>query len=135
MSKKIKKVLVIEDSPISQQLNEKLLIRDGYQVIEAFDGEMGIRLAKSERPDAILLDIILPDMDGKNVAYALSEDDTTKSIPIIFTTNTLDPKKDKGNEVIEVHGKSYRAFAKPLHNNKLLSVLRKEINKRIYNNI
>jgi CheY-like chemotaxis protein len=81
------------------------------------------------------MDIILPDMDGRDVVKALAHDQVTKHIPVIFTSNTVDPEKDKGHEVIEVEGKEYRAFAKPLHHRKLLSTLRKEINKIVHHNI
>ena len=135
MPKNLKKVLVIEDNPVTQQLNKKLLSNDGYQVIEAWDGQSGLKLARSEKPHAILMDVILPDMDGKEVAQRLLKDEATKDIPIIFTTNTVNIKVDKGDQVIAIDGKLCPAFAKPLHHRKLLSTLRKEINKKIHNNI
>ena len=68
----------------------------------------------------------------RSVVVFLEKD--TDDIPIIFMTVTIELDKDKGKESIEIYGRQYRAFAKPLHNRKLLSVIRKEINKRIHGN-
>ena len=62
--------------------------------------------------------------------YHLNPD--TANIPIIFTTNTLSLEADDGSQVFEVDGEKYRAFAKPLHYRKLLSTIRKEINRKIH---
>ena len=129
-----KKILIIDDDYSFIRLLQKWLKVANYNVIEAMDGTTGLRSAKNESPDLILLDIILPDIDGKEVARRLAHDLKTKDIPIIFTTITIDIKKDKGDQKISIGGRSYQGFAKPLHNAKLLSAIRKTINRRIYRN-
>jgi CheY-like chemotaxis protein len=129
MSKKTKKVLVVDDSPVMQEVTEKLLTRNGFEVIACWDGEECITKAKSEKPDAILMDVILPDGDGKEFAKKIKENEQTKNIAIIFTTNTVSLEDDKGYESFKIDGTVYRAFAKPLHDQKILSVLKKEINR------
>ena len=88
-----------------------------------------LKMAKTDKPDAILMDVIFPDGDGREFVKKLKQDPVTKDIPIVFATNTIDVKDDKGNLIITIGEESYRAFAKPLHYPKLLSTVRKEINR------
>jgi len=81
-------------------------------------------------PDLILLDILMPGMDGKEFVRQLQKDAKIKDIPIIFITVCIDVEKDKGHEEIEVNGIHYPGFAKPLHNARLLSLIRKTLNRR-----
>jgi len=103
---------------------------DGYRVISAVDGSMALRKAKEESPDLILLDLMIPQMNGKQIAISLKDMPETKDIPLIFITATLGVENDKGDEEIDIDGRLCRIFAKPLHNPKLLSVIRKTINRR-----
>lgn len=82
-----KKILFIEDEPALQTTFGDILKQNGYKMISALDGEIGLRLAKSEKPDLILLDLILPKMDGFDVLKSLKEDPKTKKIPVIILTN------------------------------------------------
>ena len=83
----MKKILFIEDEvAIQKTLGESLRKKD-YEVQSALDGEIGIKLAKSENPDLILLDMILPKKNGLEVLEALREDENTKDIPAIILTN------------------------------------------------
>ena len=136
MIKKVhKKILVIDDDPVTVRMLEKVLRRDRYEVIKALNGKTGLAKAKDEVPFLILLDVLMPDMNGMEVARKLKGDLATKDIPIIFLTITIPLEKDKGRETINVDGTLYRAMAKPMHTAKLLSMIRKEINKRIHCNI
>jgi len=83
----MKKILFIEDEPTLQKAISRFLEQEGYQVINALDGDLGLEIAKKEKPDLILLDIILPKKDGFEVLKGLKEDETTKDIPVIFLTN------------------------------------------------
>ena len=83
----MKKILFIEDESALQKTFGDILKSKGYQIIKALDGESGLRLAKEERPDLILLDLILPRMDGFNVLKGLKASEETKSIPVIILTN------------------------------------------------
>lgn len=81
------KILVIEDESALQKTFGDMLTREGYEVVKALDGEIGIRLAKKELPNLIILDLILPRMNGFEVLKALKTDTTTQSIPVIILTN------------------------------------------------
>lgn len=126
------KILVIDDDYSFIRLMQKWLRVANYDVLDASDANSGLKLAKQGLPDLILLDIIMPDFDGKEVARRLFGDPATKNIPIIFTTVCIDLKVDKGDQKIEVDGHLYQGFAKPLHNARLLSAIRKMLNKKNY---
>lgn len=83
----MKKVLFIEDESALQRAATQILSEEGYQVLSALDGEIGLRLAREEMPDLILLDIILPKKDGFEVLGELKSDSATKNIPVIILTN------------------------------------------------
>lgn len=129
-----RRILVVDDDPTMVRLAEKFLMNDGYMVSIGKNGAEALNSVRGEIPDLILLDVLMPDMMGVEVASILQEESETKDIPIIFMTVTINLDKDKGSELIDVHGKKYRAFAKPVHQRKLLNTIRKEINKRVNKN-
>ncbi len=83
-------VLVIDDEAPIRLLCRVNLEAEGAEVLEAGDGERGLELARRERPDAILLDVMMPGLDGWTVAERVLEDDATRRIPIIFLTARAD---------------------------------------------
>lgn len=85
MDKKVK-ILFIEDEPDHMMLVKAWLDRIGYEVIGAEDGLAGVEKAKSEKPAIILLDIMMPQMDGFEVCALLKADPQTKNIPILVVT-------------------------------------------------
>jgi len=89
-SSKNKKILVIEDEATLQKALNEVLSEEGYEVVSSLDGLRGLELAKEEIPDLILLDIILPKMDGFEVLKKIKEDDKTSQIPVIILTNLSD---------------------------------------------
>lgn len=82
-----KKILIIEDDSILQKALQEFLIAEGFETLSALDGEEGVKIGKEKKPDLILLDIILPKMDGYEVLKAMKSDESTKNIPIILLTN------------------------------------------------
>lgn len=80
------KVLVIDDEPPIRLLCRVNLEAEGMEVIEAPDGPSGVAKAQTERPDVILLDVMMPQLDGWQVAEQLLDDERTVGIPIIFLT-------------------------------------------------
>ncbi len=83
----MKKILFIEDESALQKTFGDILRQNNYKMVSALDGETGLRLAKSEKPDLILLDLILPKLDGFEVLKKLREDSETKETPVIILTN------------------------------------------------
>ena len=80
------KVLVIDDEAPIRLLCRVNLEAEGIDVLEAADGTTGLDLARNEQPDVVLLDVMMPKLDGWKVAEELLEDDRTQDIPIIFLT-------------------------------------------------
>src|ERR1700680_2808746 len=77
------KILLIEDSKFQRVANERALVKAGYGVINAVDGEEGLRIARKNIPDLILLDMMLPKVSGLDVLRALKSDVRVKHIPVI----------------------------------------------------
>ena len=89
----MKKILFIEDESSLQKTVGEILTQEGFTVLKALDGEVGLSLAKKESPNLILLDLILPKKDGFEVMEELKKDKSTQDIPIIILTN-LEGSKD-----------------------------------------
>jgi two-component system alkaline phosphatase synthesis response regulator PhoP len=86
MNDGITRVLVIDDEAPIRLLCRVNLEAEGMDVLEAGDGKTGLDLARDEQPDVVLLDVMMPGLDGWRVAEELLEDDRTRGIPIIFLT-------------------------------------------------
>jgi DNA-binding response OmpR family regulator len=78
------KVLVVDDDPVIQRLLQVNFEMEGWQVIIADDGVAGLEAAKTQSPDAILLDVMMPKMDGLSVAAELKADPATAAIPVVL---------------------------------------------------
>jgi len=83
----VKKILLVEDEAALRKTLGTFLKQEGYKMILAADGEIGLRLAKSKKPDLILLDLVLPKVHGFDVLAQLKSDPGTKQIPVIVLTN------------------------------------------------
>lgn len=80
------KILLVEDNDMNRDMLSRRLQRRGYEVVMALDGEEGIEMAKSKRPDLILMDISLPVIDGWEAARSIKASSETQNIPIIALT-------------------------------------------------
>ncbi len=81
-----KVILIVEDEPKSLKLISDLLQVSGYTTIEATNGQQGVELAKARKPDLILMDIMMPKMDGYTACTAIKTDKATKKIPVVMLT-------------------------------------------------
>jgi two-component system alkaline phosphatase synthesis response regulator PhoP len=81
-----KVILIVEDDPKSLTLTKDLLKVSGYTTIQATDGKQGVELAKAAKPDLILMDIMMPKMDGYTACHDIKADQATKSIPVVMLT-------------------------------------------------
>jgi two-component system cell cycle response regulator DivK len=77
------KVLLVEDNEMNRDMLSRRLIRRGFEMVFAVDGQQGVELAKSERPDIILMDMSLPVIDGWEATRRIKSDDAIKSVPVI----------------------------------------------------
>ena len=95
-----KKILIVDDEKEMVEMEAMRLEASGYRVLTAYDGESGLEMARKEDPDIILLDIMLPKIDGYLVCAKLKRDSRYSNIPIILVTavdHNYDP--DLGNKV------------------------------------
>lgn len=100
-----KTVLLVEDDEFLAELYATKLSLEGLEVTLASDGEKGLKMAKDTQPDLILLDIILPKMDGFEVLSVLKADSATKSIPVILLTNLS--QKDEVRKGLDLGAEDY----------------------------
>ena len=113
----INKILVVDDSPTERHVLVELLTRKGYQVLTAESGEEGIEKAKSEQPDLVLMDVVMPGLNGYQATRTLARDDATKHIPVIVCTS-------KGQETDKIWGLRQGAqdyMVKPINPEELLA--------------
>ncbi len=87
-------ILIVDDSPTELHLFQNMLERNGFETLVADSGEEGIRQAQSARPDCILMDVVMPGMNGFQATRKLTRDPGTSSIPVIMIT-TKDQETDK----------------------------------------
>jgi len=86
MSRDRTRILVVEDAPLNMELFRDLLAAFGFEVLEATDATSGFQIASEEAPDAVVLDLQLPDMDGLVALSAMKADPRTRDIPTIVVT-------------------------------------------------
>ena len=101
----MQKILVIEDDTFLRELIVQKLLKEGYEIVEAVDGEDGIKKVTEENPDIILLDIILPGIDGFEVLKKIKADEKVKDIPVIILSNL--GQQDDIDKGIKLGAKDY----------------------------
>ena len=115
----IRKIMVVDDSPTERLSLQELLTRNGYQVITAEGGEEAVTRSKTELPDLILMDVVMPGMNGYQATRTISRSETTREIPIIMCTS-------KGQETDKIWGLRQGAhdyLTKPVNPEKLLATI------------
>jgi len=116
----IRRVLIADDSSTDLKNLEQIVSGAGYQVITAATGKEALAKAKSDRPDAILLDVVMPDMNGFQACRAITTDADTKGIPVILVSS-------KGEKTDKLWGQEQGArgyVTKPFKSDDLLKELK-----------
>ena len=114
-----KVILVVEDDPKDLKLIRDLLQVSGYKTIEATDGKQGVELAKASKPDLILMDVMMPRMDGYTACRAIKTDKATKAIPVVMVTSVdYELNKELGRDV-----GAAEYITKPVNRQELLDVI------------
>jgi two-component system cell cycle response regulator DivK len=116
-----RRILVVEDQEDNRRIIRDLLTSAGYEMIEALDGEAGVRLAESERPDLILMDIQLPVLDGHEATRRIKQNPELSHIPIIVVTSYA----LSGDDQKAMAAGSDGYVAKPFSPRQLLAMIRK----------
>jgi two-component system, OmpR family, alkaline phosphatase synthesis response regulator PhoP len=114
-----RKILVVDDDPDIVKIVELWLAANNYEVHTAHSGEEGLIKCKLIRPDAVILDIMMPDLDGSIVADEIKNDPNTSNIPVIFLTGAV-----KASEVPKSHKIGGQYFlAKPFKGEEMIQML------------
>lgn len=120
-----KTILIVDDEPKIVNLIGLRLKANGYEILTATSGTEGLEKCREHKPDAVIMDIMMPDMEGSEVAASIREDPDVCHIPIIFLTAVVKPH--------EVAKKSVRGgqyfIAKPFNSADLLGMLEKIFEK------
>ena len=112
----IKKILIVDDSPTERHVLNDMLTKAGFEVIASDNGEDAIVRAKRDRPDVILMDVVMPGLNGFQATRAISRDPETRTIPIILCTS-------KSQETDKIWGMRQGArdyIVKPVNRDELL---------------
>ena len=120
------KILIVDDEPIGIQLLEAILVPEGYELAYGKDGEEAFNVALKEHPDIILLDVMMPKMDGFEVCKKLRENDSTAHIPVYLIT-ALD---DRDSRIRGIDAGAYDYISKPFDRIEILAKI-KNITKQI----
>ncbi|HTQ75354.1 MAG TPA: response regulator [Burkholderiales bacterium] len=113
----IKKILIVDDSATDRQYLIETLTKKGYQCVTAQTGDEGIAKSKSEQPDLVLMDIIMPGTDGFKATRAITHDEATKHIPVIVCTS----KKLETDKVWGMRQGAKDYIVKPIDEKELLA--------------
>ena len=98
------KILLVDDSKAMLHANERALIKAGYEVVTAEDGERALKLAQEHHPDLILLDMILPKISGPEVLARLKKDAATADVPVVVLSSLTEKNRQK---LIEAGAEDY----------------------------
>lgn len=116
----VKKILVVDDSPTERLVLSEVLTQNGYLVVTADNGSDGVLKARSELPDLILMDVVMPCINGFQATRTISRDPATRGIPIIMTTS----KDQETDKIWGVRQGAFDYLTKPLDHAELLEKIR-----------
>ena len=123
MHEQMKRILVIDDLPENVFMLQDRLEHEGYEVLTAYNGKSGIEKAQNELPDLILLDVVMPDINGFEVCKTLVSDSRTSDIPIILVTAKTDAEDIKEG----LESGAYDYIKKPINKIELLARVKSEL--------
>ncbi len=121
-----KKILIVDDEKEMLELVAKRLVREGYQIFALSRGQEIVAKAKEFQPQLILMDIILPDIDGAEAVKLLQEDNATSGIPVVFLSGIVS-RDEKKEGSVRVGSVDYAALPKPFSVEQLLASIRRHI--------
>ena len=122
------RILVVDDTPLNVKMLADILTFKGYAVVTAGGGKEGLAKVQSEKPDLVLLDVMMPDMNGYDVCRALRADAATEHLPVVMVT-ALDPGKERANG-LEAGADDF--LAKPINQPELLARVRSLLRIKAY---
>ena len=117
-----KKILIVDDDPVTLKMLEKILLSAGFWVAKATNGKKALYIVEDFSPDLIILDIVMPVMDGTETIRILEENPRTKNIPVLVLTSLISK-----NEESHKFAMNRRFLAKPIDKDKLLKEIERHV--------
>ncbi|MGD8539340.1 MAG: response regulator [Candidatus Aminicenantes bacterium] len=121
-----KKILIADDDPVTLEMLEKILLSEGYWVAKATNGKEALYFADEFQPDLIILDIVMPIIDGTEAIEKLEKNPRTRNIPVLFLTSLISEKEEFSN-----HTGNRCFLAKPIEREKLLAEIERYIGSSV----
>ena len=118
------RILIVDDSPTETFRFKEILTKHGYEVLEATNGADGVTIAQAELPDLVLMDVVMPGVNGFQATRQIARGETTKDIPVVIVST-------KAQATDRVWGKRQGArdyLTKPVDENKLIEVIQQYLN-------
>lgn len=116
----MKRILIVDDSPTEMHLVTEILRRNGFEVLGADNAEQGLRLAREKQPDLVLMDVVMPGLNGFQATRQLTRDPNTAQIPVIMLTT----KSQETDRVWGVRQGARGYLTKPVDERLLLETIR-----------
>jgi putative two-component system response regulator len=116
-----KTILIADDDLVTLMILRSVISKAGYSILTAENGADALRIARAEAPDVIVLDIMMPDMDGTEVANALKKNPRTRRIPIVFLSSLISAAEERSG----AKGDLISLLSKPHNRERLLNEIRK----------
>ena len=117
------RILLVDDDQSLAQLTRISLVKSGYEVTIVRDAIKAIESAKRQKPDLILMDIMLPQVSGGEAVKEFKKDVNLKNIPVVFLTALVSPEEDLEKAGITVEGVNYKTLGKPYEIDQLLKLV------------
>jgi len=123
-----KKIFIVDDEVEVLEALSKRLKDDGYEPVTATSGREAVRKVQAMMPDLILMDIVLPDIDGSEAVRLIQQDPKTRSIPIVFLSGIVSNEDKEQKPEVKVGGWNYPAIGKPFPYEALLKIIKANLN-------
>ena len=125
MTGAVKTILVVDDEKEVLDWLEKKLSGENYAVLRASAAKEALEKTRKSKPDLILMDIVLPDMEGSDAVRILAEDPATGHVPVIFMSGIISKEDERTQLEVNVGGRLYKALSKPFEFEELLKEIKK----------
>ncbi|MDE2027136.1 MAG: response regulator [Candidatus Omnitrophica bacterium] len=121
------KIMIVDDDEGMADATRRILVKNGYEVAVFLDGRSAIEGARKQKPDLILMDMMMPAFGGDEAIQELNRIPELKEVPIIILTGLLSPSEYMEMTRIAVGGKAYKTLCKPYESNELLRLVRESL--------
>ena len=124
-----KKILVVDDDLVTLKLVKEILTKEGYEVLIAENGRDGMNVARSERPDLVLMDVLLPDIDGPETVASIFEYSNREQLPLVIFISAKIPDMKDRPLLLKVEDTEYSAVAKPFRAETILKAVHEKLDQ------